>query len=243
MSHSSHYIQQLNTKSPVAHSSTSDCITNRHFASHHSALSHIAPQRNTIPHRISPRCAPPRRAALRHAASITSRHGTARHITPRHVSSRHVMLHQTILYRTTSHGIAAQRCFTYAFASVKPVSQTAHSSTSARFDCAVLPSYGMTECMPVSSPPVGFREPAPTTSGRPSRGESGTSKDFGRFVIEHSQKHIQVRQSRRYPFAKYTVSFFVYRLSSGATRACSTALCIPVLVRPSNLLLTRARRA
>lgn len=33
------------------------------------------------------------------------------------------------------------------------------------FHCAVLPSYGMTECMPISSPPPDFSEDAPTTSG------------------------------------------------------------------------------
>merc|ERR1719359_2442208 len=35
------------------------------------------------------------------------------------------------------------------------------------FQCPVLPSYGMTECMPISSPPVDFDELAPTTSGVP----------------------------------------------------------------------------
>mmetsp|Transcript_154873 Transcript_154873/g.281597 ORF Transcript_154873/g.281597 Transcript_154873/m.281597 type:complete len:1558 (-) Transcript_154873:324-4997(-) len=33
------------------------------------------------------------------------------------------------------------------------------------FKCAVLPSYGMTECMPITSPPPDFSEDAPTTSG------------------------------------------------------------------------------
>lgn len=33
------------------------------------------------------------------------------------------------------------------------------------FDCAVLPSYGMTECMPIASPPVSYRLERPGTSG------------------------------------------------------------------------------
>lgn len=36
-----------------------------------------------------------------------------------------------------------------------------------RFGCSVLPSYGMSECMPISSPPTDFDELAPTTSGKP----------------------------------------------------------------------------
>lgn len=33
------------------------------------------------------------------------------------------------------------------------------------FDCVVLPSYGMTECMPISTPPVNYRLDRPGTSG------------------------------------------------------------------------------
>lgn len=33
------------------------------------------------------------------------------------------------------------------------------------FDCVVLPSYGMTECMPISTPPVGYKLDRPGTSG------------------------------------------------------------------------------
>ena len=36
-----------------------------------------------------------------------------------------------------------------------------------RFRCSVLPSYGMSECMPISSPPPTFSDRAPTTSGLP----------------------------------------------------------------------------
>ncbi|POS72287.1 peroxisomal-coenzyme A synthetase [Diaporthe helianthi] len=33
------------------------------------------------------------------------------------------------------------------------------------FDCVILPSYGMTECMPISTPPVGYKLDRPGTSG------------------------------------------------------------------------------
>eukprot|EP00931_Biecheleriopsis_adriatica_P018346 TRINITY_DN12891_c0_g2_i1.p1 TRINITY_DN12891_c0_g2~~TRINITY_DN12891_c0_g2_i1.p1 ORF type:complete len:1697 (+),score=261.63 TRINITY_DN12891_c0_g2_i1:49-5139(+) len=48
-----------------------------------------------------------------------------------------------------------------------------------RFNCPVLPSYGMTECMPISSPPVDFGELEPSTSGIPCGPEVSILDDEG----------------------------------------------------------------
>mmetsp|Transcript_46202 Transcript_46202/g.119491 ORF Transcript_46202/g.119491 Transcript_46202/m.119491 type:complete len:1577 (+) Transcript_46202:102-4832(+) len=48
-----------------------------------------------------------------------------------------------------------------------------------RFHCSVLPSYGMSECMPISSPPTTFNDKAPTTSGVPCGPETAIVNEKG----------------------------------------------------------------
>jgi acyl-coenzyme A synthetase/AMP-(fatty) acid ligase/acetyltransferase-like isoleucine patch superfamily enzyme len=62
-----------------------------------------------------------------------------------------------------------------------------------RFGCAVLPSYGMTECMPATTPPVDFSDPAPTTSGTPCGPEVGIVSDSGEFQPPEGVGHIVLR--------------------------------------------------
>lgn len=62
-----------------------------------------------------------------------------------------------------------------------------------RFQCPVLPSYGMTECMPISSPPVDFMELAPKTSGCPCGPEVAIMTDDGHILPRGDIGNIAVR--------------------------------------------------
>jgi acetyltransferase-like isoleucine patch superfamily enzyme len=62
-----------------------------------------------------------------------------------------------------------------------------------RFRCPVLPSYGMTECMPATTPPVDFSDPSPTTSGTACGPEVGIVNDEGKFQPPEGVGHIVLR--------------------------------------------------
>jgi len=62
-----------------------------------------------------------------------------------------------------------------------------------RFHCSVLPSYGMSECMPISSPPSNFNESAPKTSGLPCGPEVAIMDDGGKQLAPSKIGNICVR--------------------------------------------------
>ena len=60
-------------------------------------------------------------------------------------------------------------------------------------NAVVLPSYGMTECMPISCPPLGYALERPGTSGRPIGPEIGIMDDRGNLCSTGSIGNIMVR--------------------------------------------------
>ncbi|KAH6845794.1 hypothetical protein B0I37DRAFT_435284 [Chaetomium sp. MPI-CAGE-AT-0009] len=61
------------------------------------------------------------------------------------------------------------------------------------FRCPVLPSYGMTECMPISTPPIDYCLDRPGTSGLPTGPEVAISSTEGAPLPTRSVGHICVR--------------------------------------------------
>eukprot|EP00930_Biecheleria_cincta_P066724 TRINITY_DN5298_c0_g1_i1.p1 TRINITY_DN5298_c0_g1~~TRINITY_DN5298_c0_g1_i1.p1 ORF type:complete len:1420 (+),score=199.34 TRINITY_DN5298_c0_g1_i1:395-4261(+) len=68
-----------------------------------------------------------------------------------------------------------------------------------RFGCSILPSYGMTECMPISSPPTDFDELAPTTSGIPCGPQVAIMNDAGHFLPANQVGNIAVKGPPCFP--------------------------------------------
>mmetsp|Transcript_80847 Transcript_80847/g.212237 ORF Transcript_80847/g.212237 Transcript_80847/m.212237 type:complete len:1604 (-) Transcript_80847:21-4832(-) len=62
-----------------------------------------------------------------------------------------------------------------------------------RFKCSVLPSYGMSECMPITSPPPDFDDRAPTTSGLPCGPEISIISEQGAELAAGEVGNIAVR--------------------------------------------------
>merc|ERR1719399_1537863 len=61
------------------------------------------------------------------------------------------------------------------------------------FDCTVLPGYGMTECMPISCPPIDYNLERVGTSGQPCGPELAILRDNGEAANQGTIGHICVR--------------------------------------------------
>ncbi|KAK4032402.1 hypothetical protein C8A01DRAFT_20522, partial [Parachaetomium inaequale] len=67
------------------------------------------------------------------------------------------------------------------------------------FGCPVLPSYGMTECMPISTPPIDYCLDRPGTSGLPTGPEVAIFSTQGDSLPRRSAGHICVRGGPLFP--------------------------------------------
>ena len=67
------------------------------------------------------------------------------------------------------------------------------------FECTVLPSYGMTECMPISTPPINYRSDRPGTSGLSVGPEIYILDEADNRLPSHTTGRIAVRGSPSFP--------------------------------------------